>query len=48
LKKFIVKKSIKPEMLEEDRKRLVEFYQDDVRELEKILGQKFPWPDFYS
>ncbi len=48
LRKFIVKKSTKPKMLKEDRKKLVEFFQEDVRKLENILGRKFPWPDFYN
>ncbi len=47
-KRFIVKKSTKPKMLEEDRKKLVEFFQEDVRKLENILGRKFPWPEFYT
>jgi len=46
LKSFLVKEGAKPKMLEEDRKKLIKFYQDDVRELEKLLGRKLPWPNF--
>jgi len=46
LSRFFVKKNSKPKMNEEAREKLVEFYQDDVRELEKLLGRKMPWPNF--
>jgi len=48
LKRFILKKSEKSKMNIEDREKLVKIYQDDVRNLEKVLGRKFPWSDFYS
>ena len=46
LKRFLVKKGKKPKIREEDREKLVKFFQDDVRELEKLLGRKLPWSNF--
>lgn len=46
LKRILIKKSVKPIMNEEDREKLVKFYQNDVIELEKLLGRKLPWPNF--
>ena len=46
LRRFLVKKNTKPKMNEEDREKLVKFYQDDVRELEKLLGRKLHWSNF--
>jgi len=36
----------KPAMSENDRMTLQKIYQDDVKELEKILNLRFPWPNF--
>ncbi len=46
LKNFFVKDGVKPKMLDEDRVKLVKFYQDDVRKVEKLLGRKLPWFNF--
>ncbi len=46
LKRFLVKKSPKPKMKQGDRDKLVKFFEDDVRKLEKLLGHKFHWPNF--
>ncbi len=46
VKNFLFKKSTKPKMNEEDSAKLVKFYQDDVRKLEKLLGRKLPWRNF--
>ena len=44
---FILKKNQqKPKMEDADRNMLVNFYWDDVKKLEEILGLKLPWPDF--
>jgi len=44
---FILKKNQqKPKMDDEDRNMLVNFYWDDVKNLEEILGLKLPWPHF--
>jgi len=39
-------KVIKPNMSEKDRTSLQKIYHDDVKELEKILNVRFPWPNF--
>ena len=46
VKGVLTKKVTKPKMDDEDRGTLKKFYKDDVKELEKILGQKLPWPNF--
>jgi len=46
LKKILIKKGIKPKMHEGDRKKLIKFYQNDVKELEKLLEHKLPWSNF--
>jgi len=47
-KKFLTKKTTKPEMNKEDRDFLVEFYKDDVKKVETILGRKLVWPNFQN
>ena len=46
LKKYLVKKGTKPKMHDEDREKLVNFYQNDVKVMEALLGRKLPWPNF--
>jgi len=43
---ILFKKSSKPEMLLKDRKILQNFYFDDVKNLELIIGKKLPWKNF--
>jgi len=44
----LTKKQEKPQMTTQDRKTLVDFYKDDVRKLENLLGRKLPWKNFQS
>jgi len=44
--KFLYKKSTKPELPIEYRKRLVKVFAEDVKNLEKLLDKKLPWNDF--
>jgi len=41
-------KTKKPNMDAQDRKLLFNFYKDDVKNLETILGQKLPWSNFQN
>ena len=43
---LLVKPAAKPEMEPAARDRLVEYYRDDVRRLEGLLGRRLPWPNF--
>lgn len=36
----------KPEILPEDRKKLIKFYFEEVEKLQKFFGRKLPWPNF--
>jgi hypothetical protein len=44
--KVLSKKQEKPKMEERDKKILINFYKDDVRKLENLLGTKLPWKNF--
>ena len=46
--KFLTNKSEKPKMEKEDRNFLIEYYKDDVKKLEDLLGRKLPWKNFTS
>ena len=46
MKKILLKKSIKPELQIEYRKRLAKVFTEDFKNLEKLLGKKLPWNDF--
>jgi len=46
--KILSKKSPKPKMEPQERETLVQFYREDVKKLEGILGRKFPWPNFQT
>jgi len=48
LRDKLFKKGKKPQMTTQDRKTLVDFYKDDVRKLENLLGRKLPWKNFHS
>jgi len=43
---LLVKPAAKPEMNPATRERLVNYYRDDVRRLEEVLGRRLPWPSF--
>jgi len=43
LRKILTKKTAKPSITNEEIRILKEFYQNDVRKLEKLLNQKLPW-----
>ena len=44
--KLLVNQTKKPKMLEEDYRKLKSIYQNEVKELEKLLNRKLPWDDF--
>jgi len=44
--KFLIKKQSKPIMEQQDREFLTNFYRDDVKKLQTMLGRKLPWPNF--
>lgn len=44
--KYLVKESKKPKMELEDRVRLKEIFQRDVKQTETILNRSLPWSDF--
>ena len=44
--KYLFKKQPKPKMSKDDGILLQKFYQEDVNNLEKLLGRKFPWKWF--
>lgn len=45
---FNVKQTPPPTLSPQIRKKLVRFYQPDIEQLEKLLGYKPPWPEFYA
>ena len=45
--RFLVKESSRPPLKQNQRKRLVQIYQDDVENLGELLGRNLPWKDFY-
>jgi hypothetical protein len=45
---FLLKKQPKPELQEDHRRFLVDFYRKDVNELETLLGRKLPWKNFHD
>ena len=45
--KYFLNQVKKPEMLDNERNYLRELYNDEVNQLEKLLGKKLPWNDFY-
>lgn len=44
--RFFAKETKKPPISQDVRKRLKKIYEQDVRDLEQLLGRKFPWDDF--
>ena len=45
--RFLVKESSRPALKQNERQQLMEIYQDDVENLDKLLGRRLPWKDFY-
>jgi len=43
LKEKLLMNTDKPQMMNEDRKMLEDFYKEDVKELKNILGRDLPW-----
>jgi len=43
---LLLKKQSKPKMREEDKKTLTNFYREDVKKLQSLLGRNLPWPNF--
>jgi hypothetical protein len=43
---FLVKPAAKPQIDRESREFLVQYYRDDVRRLESLLGRRLPWRNF--
>ena len=43
---ILYKKTKKPEMTEEGKLKLIEYFREDVQKLETLLGRKLPWPNF--
>jgi len=43
--KFLYSRN-KPTMLKEDKETLVQFFSNDVKKLQKLLGRTIPWPNF--
>jgi len=48
LKKFLFKKQPKPEITQEDRKNLIDFYRNDVKKVQSLLKRDLPWPNFQN
>jgi hypothetical protein len=46
--KFLIKPQSKPLMPSEDRETLINFYENDVKNLEIFLGRKLPWKNFHQ
>jgi len=45
---MLYKKAKKPEMTEEERLKLIEYFREDVQKLETLLGRKLPWKNFHN
>jgi len=45
---FLMKRAPKPKMNDEDRQFLVQYYREDVRRLDLLLGRRLPWRNFRS
>jgi hypothetical protein len=48
LRNKLYRKGEKPIMEDNDRKILIDFYKNDVKKLECLLGRKLPWKNFTS
>ena len=45
---LFVKTQTKPKMDQKDRELLINFYYDDVKNLQTLLGRKLPWKNFQN
>jgi hypothetical protein len=45
---IILKKQTKPKMKDKERGLLIDYYREDVKEVQSILKRPIPWPNFYS
>ncbi len=45
---LFVKSQPKPKMDQKDREFLIKFYNDDVKNLQTLLGRKLPWKNFQN
>ena len=46
--KFFLNETDRPTIQERERIFLKDIYQNEVKDLEKLLGKKLPWADFYG
>jgi len=46
--KFILKEKIKPELEENDRMLLVNYYNEDVKKIKNLLRRELPWKNFLN
>jgi len=46
--KFILKEKIKPELEENDRMLLVNYYNEDVKKIKNLLQRELPWKNFLN
>jgi hypothetical protein len=44
----LLKDADKPVMLDEDREFLREFFKEDTRAVQEIIGRKLPWKNFHN
>ena len=44
---FLLQKSSKPKMNQNDKDALIKFYSDDVKKLEQLLGRQLHWANFF-
>jgi len=45
---FFTKKTLYPKLDSQSKKILIDFYSDDVKDLEKFLGYELPWHNFHN
>jgi len=48
LKEKLLMSKEKPQMMDEDRKILMDFFKEDVKDLKNILGRDLPWLSFVN
>jgi len=46
--KFIIKEKMKPELENNDRKLLINYYNEDVQKIKNLLGRELPWKNFLN
>ena len=45
---LLIKNELKPEIQFKERKLLIDFYLEDVKKLQKLIGEKLPWKNFQN